>query len=54
MSFSKPTFVMANGRKHKLTPIKEFGDQSARIATIWEALRSGAGLAVAVNGDGEK
>jgi hypothetical protein len=37
---------MANGRRHKLTPIEPFGDQSAKIAKIWEALRSGAGLSV--------
>lgn len=44
-AFTEPTFVMAQGRKHKLTPIAPFGDRKAEIDAIWKALRNGAGLA---------
>lgn len=37
-SFFHPAFVMTNGRRHTLTPIAPFGDQSAKIDVIKKML----------------
>lgn len=37
-SFFKPTFVMARGQRHKLTPIAPFGNQQVKIEAIKKAL----------------
>ncbi|KAL3475448.1 hypothetical protein BJX99DRAFT_259395 [Aspergillus californicus] len=41
-AFAKPTFVLALGREHTLSPIASVGDQSEIKATIRETLRLGS------------
>lgn len=48
-NFFRPVFVMANGRRHSLTPIAPFGDQSAKIDAIKKML-SLASAESSVNG----
>lgn len=43
-AFLKPTFVMARGRRHTLTPIAPLGDVSEEIQEIYRTLRRAAGL----------
>lgn len=43
-AFTKPAFVMARGREHKLTPIPPLGDTSAMAALALKTLRKGAGM----------
>jgi hypothetical protein len=51
-NFFRPVFVMADGRRHSLTPIAPFGDQSAKI-DVFKKMLSLASTDRSVNGKHE-